>query len=194
MTISVRALATEPMSAACRRLYNVVRYQGLAKPCCPYFLLYTVPTASIRFTMGSRNMSASVKRSSKDEPRANTEGRYNHLKDPGTKEETPTNTKLDLLLLCPLDYTSGRWLKNDQFQRQSRNINFDFVALCRKAVELCQQARYVTSCGKKEGGFNRVFLFRMDSGERIVARLPTPIAGPRRLTTNSEVATLAYSE
>jgi hypothetical protein len=34
----------------------------------------------------------------------------------------------------------------------------------------------------------------MDSGERIVARVPTRIAGPRRLTTNSEVATVAYSK
>ncbi|KAI7085373.1 hypothetical protein KC356_g5914 [Hortaea werneckii] len=32
----------------------------------------------------------------------------------------------------------------------------------------------------------------MDSGERIVARIPTSIAGPRRLTTNAEVATMTY--
>ncbi|KAI6812133.1 hypothetical protein KC352_g3960 [Hortaea werneckii] len=32
----------------------------------------------------------------------------------------------------------------------------------------------------------------MDSGESIVARIPTSIAGPRRLRTNSEVATMAY--
>ncbi|KAI7210387.1 hypothetical protein KC333_g8259 [Hortaea werneckii] len=43
-----------------------------------------------------------------------------------------------------------------------------------------------------EGGFNKAFLFTMDNGERIVARIPTSIAGPRRLTTNSEVATMTY--
>ncbi|KAI7028389.1 hypothetical protein KC355_g1 [Hortaea werneckii] len=43
-----------------------------------------------------------------------------------------------------------------------------------------------------EGGFNKAFLFTMDNGERIVARIPTRIAGPRRLTTNSEVATMTY--
>ncbi|XRM39190.1 hypothetical protein ABZX51_002558 [Aspergillus tubingensis] len=32
----------------------------------------------------------------------------------------------------------------------------------------------------------------MDTGSRIVARLPTVIAGPPRLTTNSEVATMTY--
>lgn len=182
------------MSAPCRLLYNVVRCRGSTKPRCPSFLLPAVTTAPIQLKMGSRTMFTSIRRSSKDELKANTGGLYNHLNDAGTKEETLTNTNLDLSLLYPLDYTNGRWLKNDQIQRESRYINFDFAALCRKAVELCQQARYVTSCEKKEGGFNRVFLFRMDSGERIVARLPTPIAGPRRLTTNSEVATLAYSE
>ncbi|CAI7584018.1 unnamed protein product [Penicillium glandicola] len=32
----------------------------------------------------------------------------------------------------------------------------------------------------------------MDTGSRVVARLPTGIAGPARLTTNSEVATMTY--
>lgn len=45
-----------------------------------------------------------------------------------------------------------------------------------------------------EGGFNKAFIFTMDSGERIVARIPTSIAGLRRLTTNSEVATITYSK
>ena len=40
----------------------------------------------------------------------------------------------------------------------------------------------------------KAFLFTMDSGERIVARVPARIAGPRRLSTNSEVATMAYGE
>lgn len=45
---------------------------------------------------------------------------------------------------------------------------------------------------KKEGGFNRCFVMFMDDGTKVVARLPTCIAGPRRLTTNSEVATMTY--
>ncbi|GIJ86706.1 hypothetical protein Asppvi_005599 [Aspergillus pseudoviridinutans] len=32
----------------------------------------------------------------------------------------------------------------------------------------------------------------MDTGSCVVARLPTGIAGPPRLTTNSEVATMTY--
>ena len=32
----------------------------------------------------------------------------------------------------------------------------------------------------------------MDNGTKVIARLPTCVAGPRRLTTNSEVATMTY--
>lgn len=94
----------------------------------------------------------------------------------------------------PYEYTTGRWLKRDRLQRESRYVAFDFAALRQKAVELCPRARNMASCRKLEGGFNKAFLFTMDSGERIVARIPTNIAGPRWLTTNSEVATMTYSK
>ncbi|KAF3899222.1 Mitochondria protein Fmp29 [Trichophyton interdigitale] len=43
-----------------------------------------------------------------------------------------------------------------------------------------------------EGGFNKVFLLTIDDGSEVVARIPTPIAGPRGLTTASEVATMRF--
>ncbi|PYH34740.1 aminoglycoside phosphotransferase family protein [Aspergillus neoniger CBS 115656] len=43
-----------------------------------------------------------------------------------------------------------------------------------------------------EGGFNKVFLFRTNSGKEVIARIPTPIAGPPHYTTASEVATMAF--
>ncbi|KAF2499208.1 hypothetical protein BU16DRAFT_603172 [Lophium mytilinum] len=79
----------------------------------------------------------------------------------------------------PFSYTTGRWLKNDKLQREARYVKFDFAALCRKVMS-------------KEGGFNRVFILSLDNGARVVARVPYHIAGPRRLTINSEVATMAY--
>ena len=96
------------------------------------------------------------------------------------------------LALDPYAYTSGRWLNQDKKERESRYIPFDFAALCKKAVELCPRARGVIRYEKKEGGFNRSSIIIMDDGSRVVARLPTSIAGPRRLTTNSEVATMTY--
>lgn len=90
----------------------------------------------------------------------------------------------------PYLYTSGRWLHRDELQRRSRTIRFSFPALCDRAIKLCPGASKITRYEKKEGGFNRVFIFTMDTGVRIVARLPTPTAGLPRLTTNSEVATM----
>lgn len=43
-----------------------------------------------------------------------------------------------------------------------------------------------------EGGFNKIFLFTMDNGYEVIARIPTPIAGPAHYTTASEVATMDF--
>jgi hypothetical protein len=92
----------------------------------------------------------------------------------------------------PYRYTSGRWLNRDKLQREARYLKFDFPALCKKAVNACSGATKVIRYEKKEGGFNRVFILYLDNGERVVARVPFRIAGPRGLITNSEVATMAY--
>jgi len=92
----------------------------------------------------------------------------------------------------PYHYTTGRWLNRDKLYREARHVKFDFAALCAKAVNVSAGATEVVRYEKKEGGFNRVFLFYLDNGARVVARVPYRIAGPQRLTTNSEVATMAY--
>ncbi|TVY45435.1 Altered inheritance of mitochondria protein, mitochondrial [Lachnellula occidentalis] len=92
----------------------------------------------------------------------------------------------------PYLYTTGRWLNRDKLQREARYIKFDFPALCTKAVDACSGATKVIRYEKKEGGFNRAFVLYLDNGVRVVARVPFRIAGPRRLATNSEVATMAY--
>lgn len=94
----------------------------------------------------------------------------------------------------PYDYTDGRWLHQDRIQRRVRNVQFDFHALCKRVIELSPKAQRITCCDKKEGGFNRVFVFRLDTGERLVARIPFTIAGPSRYTVSSEVATIEYCE
>lgn len=94
--------------------------------------------------------------------------------------------------LDPHVYTSGRWLRRDELERSARHIQFDFASLSQRVIELCPGAASVLSCDKKEGGFNRVFIFTTDNGQRIVARLPFALAGPARLITQSEVATIHY--
>ncbi|CAI7618403.1 unnamed protein product [Penicillium glandicola] len=92
----------------------------------------------------------------------------------------------------PHSYTSGRWLRDDKHQRQLRRIDFNFDELCRKVVDSYHGAKHIKSCERKEGGFNRVFVFTMDDSSRVVARLPFTLAGPAKLATASEVATIQY--
>ncbi|KUL81635.1 hypothetical protein ZTR_09650 [Talaromyces verruculosus] len=92
----------------------------------------------------------------------------------------------------PHNYTDGRWLRNDQNEREMRYIGFNFDALCGRVLELCPGAGSISNCEKIEGGFNRVFIFTLNSSKRIVARLPFTLAGPSKLTTSSEVATIKY--
>ena len=83
-------------------------------------------------------------------------------------------------------------MKHDKQHQEARYIAFNFQALCEKAIAACPGARDIVKYEKKEGNFNRVFLLEMDNGSRVVARIPFRISGPRRLATNSEVATTTY--
>lgn len=101
---------------------------------------------------------------------------------------------LSTLKVDPHNYTTGRWLRHDKKERDRRYIGFDFSALCARIFELCPGADSISHCKKIEGGFNRVFIFTLNNSTRIVARLPFALAGPSRLTTSSEVATIKYRE
>lgn len=94
----------------------------------------------------------------------------------------------------PNNYTSGRWLRHDKVQRELRFIRINFGALSRRVLELCPGADSITNYQKIEGGFNRVLIFTLNNDKRVVARLPFALAGPSRLTTASEVATIKYCE
>ena len=59
-------------------------------------------------------------------------------------------------------------------------------------MDVCPGATKVVRYEKMEGSFNRAFVLSLDNGTRVVAKVPFRIAGPRRLATNSEVATMAY--
>lgn len=109
-----------------------------------------------------------------------------------TNHNVPYVDKNGILGFDPRVYTSGRWLRDDKRQRQIRQIDLNFDKLCQKIVDLSNGAKSIKDCEKKEGGFNRVFVFTMDDNSRVVARLPFPLAGPAKLATASEVATIQY--
>ncbi|KAK3349526.1 kinase-like domain-containing protein [Lasiosphaeria hispida] len=92
----------------------------------------------------------------------------------------------------PYAYTSGRWLRNHAAETAARQLRFDFDGLCRRAVACRPGASKVVRWEKYEGSYNRAFVLHLDDGSTLVARVPFSAAGPPRLVTNSEVATMAY--
>jgi aminoglycoside phosphotransferase (APT) family kinase protein len=71
-----------------------------------------------------------------------------------------------------------------------RRVNFSVPALKQAASAVMGMSECTEMIKLPEGLFNRAFLLTFDNGTEAVARLPTSLAGPPRLTTASEVATL----
>lgn len=71
-------------------------------------------------------------------------------------------------------------------------MTFDFNRLCERILSLCPSATSIEACQKIEGGFSRAFIITTNDGRRIVAKLPTHVAGPAAYVTNSEVAMITY--
>ena len=95
--------------------------------------------------------------------------------------------------LDPYSYTSGGWIHQDRLQREARRIDFNFQELCARALAVCPGTTAIKNIQKLEGGFNRCFVLEMDNGIKVVAKIPTKLAGPPCLTTSSEVATMQLS-
>jgi Phosphotransferase enzyme family len=88
------------------------------------------------------------------------------------------------------NYTSGRWIYNEKQQLEARRINFSVDALKKAAADALGIPNSFDMIKLPEGLFNRAFLLSNAEGKEVIARLPTSLAGPPRLTTASEVATL----
>jgi hypothetical protein len=73
-----------------------------------------------------------------------------------------------------------------------RYVKFRPTELQRIAGEAMQQDYCPDIAKLAEGGFNKVFILRAKNGREVIARIPTPIAGPAHYTTASEVATMDF--
>ncbi len=73
-----------------------------------------------------------------------------------------------------------------------RYVRFNVPELMRIAAMAVGRDRCVDMVKVTEGGFNKIFLLTMDDGCEVIARIPTPIAGPPHYTTASEVATMDF--
>ncbi|KAL4808109.1 kinase-like domain-containing protein [Aspergillus unguis] len=88
--------------------------------------------------------------------------------------------------------TSRRWIFNETDRLNERFVKFRPRELQRIAGEAIHQDFCPDISKLAEGGFNKVFLLRARNGREVIARIPTPIAGPPHYQTASEVATMAF--
>ncbi|KAF2221941.1 kinase-like domain-containing protein [Elsinoe ampelina] len=89
-------------------------------------------------------------------------------------------------------YASGSWLHRNDIQMQARRIPYNMSALREKIITLDGGGSTINRTIMKEGLSNKGFLFILANGHQYFARMPFSTAGPVSLTTQSEVATMAY--
>ncbi|KAI1942866.1 hypothetical protein LOZ12_006174 [Ophidiomyces ophidiicola] len=92
------------------------------------------------------------------------------------------------------NYTSGRWLYNEELRLAERRLPFNVEQLKRVAAEAIGRKEQDVFGIKKfaEGGFNRIFEISMHDGLQVLARLPYPFTLPKKYATASEVATMDF--
>ena len=91
-------------------------------------------------------------------------------------------------------YTTGRWLDNEVEEQQRRYLAFDIDGLKAAAIAAVDGAKSVLHMTKlPEGSYSKVFSMTLDNRQEVIARLPTPHAGPAHLVTASEVATMEFA-
>ena len=104
--------------------------------------------------------------------------------------EGPSNTSAPSREL--FSYTSGRYLYNEKLRQAERYVEFNIEALKEAVAKSVCRDRVIHMKKLAEGGFNRVLLLTMDDGLEVIVKIPFSIAVPKKLTTESEVATLDF--
>ncbi|KAF4228720.1 hypothetical protein CNMCM6805_001903 [Aspergillus fumigatiaffinis] len=90
-------------------------------------------------------------------------------------------------------YTSGRWLWDEEQQLRDRYTPFNVPELQKVAAHSVGAKECINMTKLAEGSFNKTFKLSMDNGLNVIARIPHPIAGPKYYTTASEVATMEFA-
>lgn len=89
-------------------------------------------------------------------------------------------------------YTSGRWLWDEETRLQERYKQFNVPGLKSVATKATGAKSCISITKFAEGAFNKLFRLVMDDGSAVFARIPMPVAGPLYQTVASEVATMDY--
>jgi hypothetical protein len=90
-------------------------------------------------------------------------------------------------------YTSGRWLWNQREQLEARYRRFDVPSLQQAACQAVGADKCISFEKIGEGNYNKAYRLEMEDGQKVIAKVPHPNAGPQILTTASEVATMEFA-
>lgn len=88
--------------------------------------------------------------------------------------------------------TSQRWLHDEDRNQALRFRPFDVDALKQEIIKSTGAFSVLDLSNLGEGRCNRAFQVQLSDGQSVVARIPTPVAGPKHLVTASEVATMKF--
>jgi hypothetical protein len=89
-------------------------------------------------------------------------------------------------------YTTGRWLWNSPAQLSARRVSFNPTALQDAACRATGTSKCLSLSKIGEGNYNKAYRLEMEDGRCVIAKVPHPNAGPKGLTTASEVATMDF--
>lgn len=78
------------------------------------------------------------------------------------------------------EYTSGRWIHDETQQMSRRYRQFNVEALKKVSAQACDAQTVVGIEKIAEGSYNKIFNIKVDNGKEVIARIPTPLAGPGR--------------
>lgn len=90
-------------------------------------------------------------------------------------------------------YTSGRWLWNEEQQLKHRYRYFNVPELKKVACQAADSSRCVSLEKIGEGNYNKGFRLVMQDGQKVIAKISHPNAGPPVYTTASEIATMDFA-
>jgi predicted Ser/Thr protein kinase len=103
--------------------------------------------------------------------------------------ESHSRTDLESLF----SYTSGRWLWNEAERLKARYRRFDVPKLQQAACQATGTRQCMSLRKIGEGNYNKAFRLEMEDGQKVIAKIPHPNAGPKALTNASEVATMEFA-
>ncbi|KAK2759064.1 Phosphotransferase enzyme [Arachnomyces sp. PD_36] len=89
-------------------------------------------------------------------------------------------------------YTSGRFLYNESIRLRERYVEFNVAALKEAVSQHTGHGKVVSLQKLSEGGFNRVFLAKLEDNSQVIVKIPFDHSVPKTYATASEAATLKF--